>query len=37
VQTKDDRAKLVFAVTLTIPNPGLRLKAGIPADAAFDS
>ncbi len=36
VQTKDDRAKLVFAVTLTIPNPGLRLKAGMPADAAFD-
>ncbi|HEY3291530.1 MAG TPA: efflux RND transporter periplasmic adaptor subunit [Anaerolineae bacterium] len=36
VQTKDDRAKLVFAVTLKLPNPGLRLKAGMPADAVFE-
>ncbi len=35
VQTKNDRAKLVFAVTLTLPNPELRLKAGMPADAVF--
>jgi HlyD family secretion protein len=33
VQSKDDRSKLVFAVTVTIPNADLRLKAGMPADA----
>jgi HlyD family secretion protein len=32
VQSKEDRSKLVFAVTVTIPNPQMRLKAGMPAD-----
>jgi HlyD family secretion protein len=35
VQTKEDRSRLVFAVTISVPNPQLRLKAGMPALAAF--
>ncbi len=35
VQTKEDRSKLVFAVTVRIPNPDLRLKAGMPADVTL--
>jgi len=35
VQTKDDRSKLVFAVKIGLPNGDGRLKAGMPADAAF--
>ena len=35
VQTKEDRSKLVFAVTVSVPNPQLRLKAGMPATATF--
>ena len=35
VQTKDDRSKLVFAVKIALPNGDGRLKAGMPADAAF--
>ena len=33
IQTKDERTKLVFGVKVEIPNPGMELKAGIPADA----
>ncbi len=36
VQTKEDRSKLVFAVTVRIPNPDLRLKAGMPADVTLE-
>jgi HlyD family secretion protein len=35
VQSKDDRSKLVFAVTVTIPNADMRLKAGMPADVTL--
>ncbi|HAL62343.1 MAG TPA: hypothetical protein DCP08_08065 [Chloroflexi bacterium] len=33
VQTKEQRATLVFGVKIEIPNPGHRLKPGMPADA----
>ncbi|MEI7641312.1 MAG: efflux RND transporter periplasmic adaptor subunit [bacterium] len=32
VQTKDERVKEVFAVEITVPNPEMILKPGIPAD-----
>jgi len=35
VQTKADRAKLVFAVKILLPNADRRLKAGMPADVVF--
>ena len=35
IQTKDERTKLVFAVKISIPNPGLELKPGMPADASI--
>jgi HlyD family secretion protein len=35
VQTKSDRAKLVFAVKILLPNADGRLKAGMPADVVF--
>ena len=35
VQTKEDRANLVFAIKVRIPNPDRALKAGMPADAAL--
>ncbi len=35
VQTKADRAKLVFAVNILLPNADGRLKAGLPADVVF--
>jgi len=35
VQTQRDRLNLVFAVKVRIPNPDLRLKPGMPADAAL--
>jgi HlyD family secretion protein len=37
VQTKDDRSKLVFAVKIALPNADGRLKAGMPADAVFQT
>jgi HlyD family secretion protein len=37
VQTKDDRAKLVFGVKIEIANPDLTLKPGMPADARLDA
>jgi HlyD family secretion protein len=33
IQTKDERVKLVFAVKVTIDNPDMILKPGMPADA----
>lgn len=33
IQTKDERTKLVFGVKIQIKNPGMELKAGMPADA----
>jgi HlyD family secretion protein len=33
IQTKDERAELVFAIKITIPNPGQKLLPGMPADA----
>ncbi len=35
IQTPDQRAKLVFAVRITIPNPQEKLKPGMPADAVL--
>jgi len=32
VQTQDQRVKLVFAATVELPNAGLKLKPGMPAD-----
>lgn len=33
IQTREQRAKLVFAVEITVPNPKGELKPGMPADA----
>lgn len=33
VQTREERVNLVFAVKITLDNPGHRLKPGMPADA----
>lgn len=35
IQTKDQRAKLVYGVKVTIPNTDGRLKPGMPADAVL--
>lgn len=35
VQTRDERAKLVYGVKLEIPNPDGILKSGMPADASL--
>lgn len=35
VQTKDQRTKLVYGVTIRMPNPGALLKPGMPADAVI--
>ena len=35
IQTHKERVKLVFLVKITIPNPQLELKTGMPADAWF--
>lgn len=35
IQTREQRAKLVFAVTITLSNPDGKLKPGMPADAAL--
>jgi len=36
VQTQEERVNLVFAVKITIPNPNLALKPGMPADATIE-
>jgi HlyD family secretion protein len=35
VQTQEERVNLVFAVKVSIPNPDLKLKPGMPADATI--
>ncbi len=35
VQTPEERINMVFAVKITLPNPGHDLKPGMPADADF--
>ncbi|MCS7178406.1 MAG: efflux RND transporter periplasmic adaptor subunit [Anaerolineae bacterium] len=35
IQTADERANMVFAVKVVIPNPDRALKPGMPADAVF--
>jgi len=36
VQTREERAKTVFAVKVTIANPDHALKPGMPADAVIE-
>ena len=36
VQTKDERANLVYAVKILVPNPDDFLKPGMPADATVE-
>jgi HlyD family secretion protein len=36
VQTREDRDRLVYAVQVRLPNPGLRLRSGMPADVRID-
>ncbi len=36
VQTPDERAILVYAVKITVPNPHGALKPGLPADSVFE-
>ena len=35
IQTKEERVTQVFAIKIEIPNPGMKLKPGMPADAFF--
>ncbi len=35
IQTHKERVKLVYLVKITIPNPKMELKSGMPADARF--
>lgn len=35
IQTQKERVKLVYLVKITVPNPSLELKPGMPADAWF--
>lgn len=37
IQTHKERVKLVYLVKISIPNPDLELKSGMPADAWFSS
>lgn len=37
VETKEQRVKLVFAVTVNIKNRGSKLKPGMPADVSFEA
>jgi HlyD family secretion protein len=36
VQTEKERAKLVYRIKITLPNPDQELKPGMPADAELD-
>lgn len=36
VQTREDRERLVYAVEVRIPNPGLRLRAGMPVEVTIE-
>jgi multidrug resistance efflux pump len=35
IQTKEERANIVFAVKIKLDNPDLQLKPGMPADATL--
>ena len=35
VQTEKERVKLVYRIKITVPNPQLELKPGMPADAVI--
>jgi HlyD family secretion protein len=35
IQTHKERVKLVYLVKISVPNPDLELKSGMPADAWF--
>ena len=35
IQTKEERTTQVFGIKIEIPNPDLKLKPGMPADAEF--
>ena len=35
IQTQKERVKLVYLVKISVPNPDLELKSGMPADAWF--
>src|SRR4030042_2229125 len=37
IQTKDERVKLMFAVKISVPNPDMALKPGMPADAYIET
>ncbi|HWQ09385.1 MAG TPA: efflux RND transporter periplasmic adaptor subunit [Holophaga sp.] len=37
VQTKKERVKLVYRIKIDVPNPGMELKPGMPADAEIET
>ena len=37
VQTRDDRERLVYAVEVRIPNPDMKLRAGMPVEVTIES
>lgn len=37
VQTREDRERLVYAVEVRIPNPDMRLRAGMPVEVAIET
>ena len=37
VQTKKERVKLVYRIKIDVPNPGMELKPGMPADAEIEA
>ncbi len=37
VQTEKERVRLVYRIKITVPNPGLVLKPGMPADAVLEA
>jgi HlyD family secretion protein len=36
VQTRKERAKLVYRIKIDVPNPSMELKPGMPADAEIE-
>jgi HlyD family secretion protein len=36
VQTREDRDRLVYGVEVTIPNPGRKLRPGMPVEAVIE-
>ena len=37
VQTAEERVKLVYRVKITVPNPSMDLKPGMPADGVIET